>query len=106
MSYCGNEERRADRRLLIRLSVIFTAEDRVELGNTGDISLGGMFIETAVPVESGARITVKFRAAGLEQPQTVPAVVRWMEPGRGMGVQFGSMRPSVVWALQQELKQR
>lgn len=100
------QERRGERRYSLQLPVIFNAGDTVGFGSTGDVSLGGMFIETEAPRSFGERITVKFRAAGLEQPLSAPAVVRWVEPGRGMGVQFESVRPLVIWALQQELKER
>ncbi len=99
-----DEERRGDCRYSLQLPVIFKAGGRVGFGSTSDVSLGGMFIETDSPRLFGERITVKFRAGGLQQPLSAPAVVRWVEPGRGMGVQFESVRPLVVWALQQELR--
>lgn len=99
------QERRTDRRYRLKMPVIYKAGDRVGFGSSSDVSLGGMFIETDDPRPFGERITVKFRAAGLEQPLSAPAVVRWVEPDRGMGVQFESVRPLVIWALQQELKE-
>jgi PilZ domain len=101
----GGQERRRDRRFSVQLPVIFKAGERMGFGSTRDVSLGGLFIETDSPCTFGEQITVKFRAAGLQQPLSAPAVVRWVEPGHGMGVQFGSVRPLVIWALQQELKE-
>jgi len=102
---CHKQKRRGDCRYSLQLPVIFNAGDRVGFGSTSDVSLGGMYIETDSPRLFGERITVKFRAGGLEQPLSAPAVVRWVESGRGMGVQFESVRPLVIWALQQELKE-
>ncbi len=99
------QENRRDRRHPLRLPVIIHGDNGVGFGSTSDVSLGGMFIETDDTRAFGARIIVKFRAAGLEQPLSAPAVVRWVEPGRGMGVQFESVRPLVIWALQKELKE-
>lgn len=97
------QNRRTDRRYRLRMPVIFGAGERVGFGSSTDVSLGGMFIETDTPRLFGERINLKFRAAGLEKPLSAPAVVRWVEPGRGMGVQFESVRPLVIWALQKEL---
>ena len=63
-----------------------------------DVSLGGMFIETAAPSPYGTRLRVYAQFPGLRGEATIEAVVRWAKPG-GMGVQFGSMGARETHAL-------
>jgi len=62
-------------------------QDQRISGQATDISLGGMFIETAEPAPFGAEVVVHVRLPGQPSAFDLPAVVRWVRPG-GMGVQF------------------
>lgn len=53
-----------------------------------DISVGGMFVETATPAAFGADVVVHLTLPGSNDPVALPGVVRWVRDG-GMGVQFG-----------------
>ena len=53
--------------------------------------LGGLFIEAAEPAAIGAGIKMVFRVAGAEV--RARAMVRNSHPGKGMGVEFVSLRP-------------
>lgn len=53
-----------------------------------DISLGGMFIQTAQPAPFGAEVILHVELPGASEPFALPGVVRWMRSD-GMGVQFG-----------------
>lgn len=55
------------------------------------LGLGGVFIEAAEPAAIGEGIKMVFRVAGREV--TARAFVRNALPGKGMGVEFISMRP-------------
>lgn len=55
------------------------------------LGLGGVFIEAAEPAAIGAGIKMVFRVAGGEV--TARAMVRNALPGKGMGVEFITMRP-------------
>ena len=57
-------------------------------GRAKDISLGGMFVETAEPPAFGADVVVHVTLPGQKAAFALPAVVRWLGGG-GMGVQFG-----------------
>lgn len=57
-------------------------------GRAKDISLGGMFIETAYPLAHNAELVVEVLVPGQTAPFSIPAIVRWQRPD-GMGVQFG-----------------
>jgi hypothetical protein len=57
-------------------------------GVAKDISVGGMFIETASPPAFGTQVVVRLRLAPGSDEFKLPGVVRWTRAG-GMGVQFG-----------------
>lgn len=55
-----------------------------------DVSLGGMFIETATPVPYGTPVRIYARLPDMPGEALIEAIVRWAKPD-GMGVQFGRM---------------
>ena len=55
------------------------------------LGLGGLFIEVTEPLSIGAGIKIVFRMAGAEV--CARAMVRNSHPGKGMGVEFVSMKP-------------
>jgi uncharacterized protein (TIGR02266 family) len=63
-------------------------------GLSSDISMGGMFIATFVPMQVGTRLSLRFR---LPTGQVITAgIVRWAREGRpgmiaGMGIEFVDM---------------
>ncbi len=59
-------------------------------GQSTDISLGGMFIETKEPLAFGTDVVVHVHVPGEASAYALPAIVRWTEPD-GMGVQFGNL---------------
>ena len=54
-----------------------------------DLSLGGMYVQTGEPLSFGAELVVYVSFPRQKTPFALPAVVRWVRPGHGMGVQFG-----------------
>jgi hypothetical protein len=73
----------------IDLPVEVTVRDSEERapGVARDISVGGMFIETALSVRFGSAVFVGFSVPGQSEPMLLPAIVRWTKAD-GMGVQF------------------
>jgi len=59
-------------------------------GTSRDLSLGGMFVETDLPLPFGAAVTLHFTLPGGAEPLALAGVVRWTKPD-GMGIQFGSL---------------
>jgi PilZ domain len=57
-------------------------------GRAKDISLGGMFVETAQALPFSSEVTVYMTLPAQKIPFVLPGVVRWTRNG-GMGVQFG-----------------
>lgn len=83
-------ERRQHPRLSIAVAVDFKSSHNFYAGRTRDISLGGLFIESEIPLEIGAPLTVNLTF--LKKHATVDAEVAWqlMERGKvvGVGVRF------------------
>ncbi len=83
-------------RLFERVPYITVAEvvhgDSVLTGKSEDISLGGMLVRTASPVEAQARVKVRFVLPGEGRPGEVGAMVRWSRAARSgehaVGLQF------------------
>ncbi len=87
-----SREQRRFGRLQVDVQVEFTPRDSWEKvpGVAKDISLGGMFIETAFPAGFGTAVLVGFTLPGLRKPLLVSGTVRWTSKS-GMGVQFGPL---------------
>ena len=56
-------------------------------GTARDISLGGMFIETASPIAFNSPVVVYLTIPRHPGPLAFPGIVRWAREG-GMGIQF------------------
>jgi len=96
--------RRTDPRYARRLDVEVIVEDRTFTATTGNISLGGVFIETSETVPLQSRIQIRFSIPTQPEPIEVTGEVRWREPGgpdqpAGMGIRFQGLRAREVWAL-------
>lgn len=59
-------------------------------GQSTDISLGGMYIETKEPQAFGTEVLLHVHVPGEPAAFVLPAIVRWTAPD-GMGVQFGNL---------------
>jgi uncharacterized protein (TIGR02266 family) len=97
--------RRTDPRYERRLEVEMTADGKRHLGHSRNISLGGMFVETADLLPMQTTIQVRFRVPTQPEPIDVTGEVRWVESGAGgsqasgMGIRFHGLRARDVWAL-------
>ncbi len=96
--------RRTDPRYARRLPVEIIAGDRVHTATTGNISLGGVFVETSESFPLQSRLQIRFRIPTQAEPIEVSGEVRWVEAGgpnqaAGMGIRFQGLRAREVWAL-------
>lgn len=62
-----------------------------KVSRVSTLGLGGLFIEAREPAATGEHIKIYFEIPGGEV--RARAMVRDSQPGRGMGVEFTSMRP-------------
>lgn len=67
-------------------------------GRSRDLSLGGMFVETAQTLPYGSEVEVVVHLPALERPTTIRCTVRWVIAA-GMGLQFGALRVAETWAI-------
>ena len=72
-------------------------------GHAKDISIGGMFIESAGQVEFGLQVSIVLRLPNTHADMRLPAVVRWIKPG-GFGVQFGLLGARDTHAISELFK--
>ncbi len=96
--------RRTDPRYARRLEVDFVVGEEKRTANTGNISLGGLFLETSEVFPLQTRLQIRFRIPTQPEPIEVSGEVRWIEQGgpgqpAGMGVRFQGLRAREVWAL-------
>ncbi len=92
--------------MAIDVPVEFTTRGSLDKvpGVSKDISLGGMFIDTAFPAAFGAAVLVGFTLPG-HPPLLVSGTVRWTSGG-GMGVQFGLIGARETYAITEIERQR
>jgi len=82
------EQRRSHRaRLDAVVQVTRKGGDEVASGEARDVSVGGIFVETASPFPFGTEVVVHVRLPGYKDELAMPAVVRWTGED-GMGLQF------------------
>ncbi len=67
-------------------------------GQSTDISLGGMFIETKEAEPFGAEIVVHVHVPGEPSAFVLPGKVRWTSH-EGMGIQFGLLGARETYAI-------
>ena len=71
--------------------------------STRNLSLGGVFVETAASVVFGSTVKIRLRLPAVHEDSTIETTVRWKTP-EGVGLQFGSLRALEVWGLNQLFK--
>lgn len=87
-------------RVPVDLDIEFTSRESwmQALGIARDISLGGMFIETASPASYGVGVLVALRRPDAQSAVLLQGTVRWTHPD-GMGVQFGLLGARETYAI-------
>ena len=96
--------RRIDPRYERQLDVEVVADGKKSLSRTVNISLGGLFLESSVPLELGATVQLRFSLPTQPEPVEVAGDVRWVvkrEGHQGIGIRFQGLRARDVWALNQ-----
>lgn len=101
-------ERRKHPRLLISVEVDLHSGHNFFSARTRDISAGGLFIETDVPLAIGAALTVEIVFSG--ERHSIEAEVTWvLDSGSsraGVGVVFKEMAPSAQLAIARFMRMR
>lgn len=100
----SDQFRRTDPRYARRLEVQLVSGDQSRTAMTGNISLGGLFVETTETLPLQTRVQIRFRIPTQPEPIEVSGEVRWVDPGgpdqpAGLGIRFQGLRAREVWAL-------
>ncbi len=93
-----SENQRRQQRYDRRLEIEVIRDDAHETTFTRNVSLGGVFVESAERPPFGTRVKLKFKVPTQKEPIDVGGVIRWHD-GSGFGVQFDGLRARDVWAL-------
>lgn len=88
------ERLRIERRVTLHLEHL----GERHLVRSRNLSLGGVFVETALRLRHGARLRICMSLPTHPDPIVAEAWVRWSEPD-GVGVRFGGLRARELWAL-------
>jgi uncharacterized protein (TIGR02266 family) len=101
--------RRTDPRYLRRLDVEISIDGKVLKVVSRNLSLGGIFVETAEALPLHTKVGLRFRVPAQPEPIEVTGEVRWIEKGSkpdqdgqegpGVGIRFDGLRARDVWAL-------
>jgi uncharacterized protein (TIGR02266 family) len=84
-------ERRSSGRVALEVEVTLTSDSQFFAGLTGDVSQGGLFVQTYKRYEVGCRVVVAFSLPGGEI--RTAGIVRWIRPASdgtppGFGIAF------------------
>lgn len=98
------EDKRVHPRVVVNTQVSCEVHNGTAFtGLAKDISIGGVFVESAEVVPFGTEVTIVARFAGTKADLRLPGVVRWVKPD-GFGVQFGSLGARETHGISQLLK--
>jgi uncharacterized protein (TIGR02266 family) len=98
--------RRIDPRYERQLDVEVVADGKKLTSRTVNISLGGLFLDSSIPLELGVTVQLRFTLPTQPEPVEVAGDVRWVvkkDGGahNGIGIRFQGLRARDVWALNQ-----
>ena len=96
----ADERRQFDRSRLI-VDVHFDGADSTGIAGTKDISLGGLYLSTQVPIPEGATLTLRIPLGG--EHVIVKADVVYSNPGHGVGVRFHRLPDEAREIMEREL---
>ena len=97
--------RRIDPRYERQLDVEVVADGKKHTSRTVNISLGGLFLDSATPLELGMTVQLRFQLPTQPEAVEVSGDVRWVVKKEGahsgIGIRFQGLRARDVWALNQ-----
>jgi uncharacterized protein (TIGR02266 family) len=93
-STTASGERRSSERIALEVDVTLTSDSQFFAGLSGDVSQGGLFVQTYKRCEVGSQLLLEFTLP--TGPVRTTGVVRWVRPGAegmapGMGVIFENL---------------
>lgn len=95
-----SSERRVEPRVSFVVPVEYQPQQAFQMATASNMSVGGVFIQAATPLETGKQVVLRFRLPGREAPVKVLGKVVWRNTdpnrpgGRGMGIKFLDLTPA------------
>ena len=99
----GPEERRRHDRSRLIVDVFFDGNDATGVASTKDISVGGFYLNTQAKLPEGAGLLVRIPFGDGKQI-VANAVVVYINPGRGVGLNFQNLSEENRTLIESELK--
>jgi uncharacterized protein (TIGR02266 family) len=109
----ASSEKRRQRRVPVQIQIQYQSADGFFQDYIRNLSLGGIFIETAKPLPKNTKLRVEFRLPEMADPITADGiVVHTLRVGRakknsavsGMGIRFSELKSSSKQVLESYLK--
>ena len=97
------QEKRSHDRYAIQLEIVLVRGDERHVGQTRDLSLGGIFVHTVAPLRFATELELHISLPALKYEGQIPSIVRWSGEG-GLGLAFRSLRARDVHAFNQLFK--
>jgi uncharacterized protein (TIGR02266 family) len=95
--------RRIDPRYERQLEVEVVFEGKKQTSQAQNVSLGGLYIESAIAFPIGATVQLRFHLPTQPEAVEVAGDVRWVvkkgPDAAGVGIRFQGLRARDVWAL-------
>ena len=86
--------RRSSPRVVLGIPVQYRFSNTIAAALTLNLSRGGIAIRTTSPLETGARLKVRFRMPGSQHDVDADGRVAWHDRRVGMGIQFEAVDPA------------
>lgn len=97
----GAERRREPRRRFIVEATIMTSEGSpLAMGTVTELSIGGVQLDLAAPLEPGSHVRVEFRLPGRPEPLNVGGCIRWRK-GFALGLALEEFADGTEQALKE-----
>ena len=86
--------RRGGPRVVLGITVQYRFGNTIAAASALNLGRGGIAIRTTSPLETGAKIKVRFRMPGSERDIDAEGRVAWHDRRVGMGIQFEAVEPA------------
>lgn len=96
-----NFNRRSSPRVVLGIPIQYRFGNTIAAALTLNLSHGGIAIRTTSPLESGTKLSVRFRVPGSKRDVDASGTVLWSDRRVGMGIQFESIDPVGQAAIDQ-----
>ena len=89
-----NFNRRGGPRVVLGIPIAYRFGNTIAAALTLNLSRGGIAIRTSSPLESGAKVRLRFRLPGSKRDIDAESRVTWSDRRNGMGLQFEKVDPA------------